>query len=218
MLIAVPLTDKGFEERIESALKKGADIIEIRADQFDDPDPRNIEDCVRFVQERGGKTILTVRSPQEGGREVPSRIEIFKRVSPLSDYTDLELSSRDLIPAVREIVLKAGRRLILSYHNFERTPPRWIIREVLREGMRNEAIPKVAVMARTYKDVLDLLCSGGEVEGEKILIAMGEAGKISRLCSFIAGSVITYCSFGEALAPGQIPLEDMVKLKSLFGK
>ena len=218
MLIAVPLTDRDFEERAERALKTGADIIEVRADQFEDPDPEKVERCVRSVKEKGGRTILTVRSPREGGKEVPSRMEIFEKVAPLSDFTDLEISSRDLIPRIRDIVSRSGKRLILSFHDFERTPPRWIIREVIREGMRHGAIPKVAVMAKKEKDVLDLLCAGGEVEGEKILIAMGDEGKISRICSFIAGSVITYCSFGEALAPGQIPLEEMVKLRSLFGK
>jgi len=218
MLIAVPLKDKDFNSRAREALEKGADIIEVRADQFDNPTPQKVEECIRFVQDLGGKTILTVRSPEEGGREVPSRTDIFERCSPLSDYTDLELASRDLLPAVKERVLSAGKRLILSYHNFERTPPRWIIRETIREALRHGSIPKVAVMAHKERDVLDLICAGGEVEGEKILIAMGDAGKVSRICAFIAGSIITYCSFGEALAPGQIRLEEMVKIKSLLGK
>ena len=218
MLIAVPLTEEKFNERTREAVEKGADIIEIRADQFENPDPEKIEECVRSVQSLGTKAILTVRSPKEGGREVEGRIEIFRRVSPISDYTDLELSSKDLLPEVKEIVHRAGKRLILSFHDFGRTPPAWIIREVIREALRHSAVPKVAVMARTEEDVLRLLCAGGEVKGEKILIAMGEAGKISRLCAFVAGSTITYCSLGRALAPGQIPVEEMVKLRELFIK
>ena len=218
MLIAVPLTEEEFRERAKTAVEKGADIIEIRADQFENPDPESIEECVRFVHSLGAKTILTVRSPEEGGREVPNRIEIFRNVSPVSDYTDLELSSRELLPEVKEIVQKAGKRLILSFHDFERTPPVWIIREVIREALRHSAVPKVSVMAKTEEDVLRLLCAGGEMEGDKILIAMGKAGKISRLCGFIAGSFITYCSLGRALAPGQIPVEEMVKLRELFIK
>ena len=218
MLIAVPLTEEDFKERARTAVEKGADIVEIRADQFEEPDPEKIEECVRTVHSLGAKTILTIRSPEEGGREVRGRIEIFRRVSPISDYTDLELSSRDLLPEVKEIVQKAGRRLILSFHDFERTPPAWIIKEVIREAFRHSAIPKVSVMTKTEEDVLRLLCAGGEIRGEKILIAMGEAGKISRLCGFIAGSLITYCSLGRALAPGQIPVEEMVKLRELFVK
>ena len=218
MLIAVPLTGEKFNERTREAVEKGADIIEIRADQFENPDPESIEECVRFVHSLGAKTILTVRSPQEGGREVPNRIEIFRRVSPISDYTDLELSSKDLLPEVKEIVHRTGKRLILSFHDFERTPPAWIIREVIREAIRHSAVPKVAVMAKTEEDVLRLLCAGGEVKGDKILIAMGDAGKVSRLCGFVAGSFITYCSLGRALAPGQIPVEEMVKLRELFVK
>lgn len=215
MLIAVPLDDKDFSNKIKEAKEKGADIVELRVDQFSNTSVDYVKDKLLEVKERGLKTILTVRIPEEGGREVKNREEIFEKLAPLSDYTDIELSQRSLLVKLHNLLDGKGR-LIISYHNFEVTPPNWIIREVLREGYRFGGIPKIAVKANSYEDVARLLCISRQVEGEKIVIAMGDYGKVSRIAGYIFGSVITYASLGKSFAPGQISLEEMVKLKKLL--
>ncbi|MEM1590153.1 MAG: type I 3-dehydroquinate dehydratase, partial [Candidatus Bathyarchaeia archaeon] len=138
------------------------------------------------------------------------------KVAPYSDYIDIELSSQDIISQVRDIVKTAGKKLIISYHNFELTPANWILREVFREARRWDAdIVKISVKANSYQDTARLLCLGKE-EGEKILIAMGEYGKVSRVAGFVFGSVISYAFVGSAVAPGQLNLEEMVKIRNLF--
>jgi len=217
MLIAVPLTDKNFEENLRVCKELGADIVELRVDMFEDKDPQKVKELIEKVQKEGLKTILTIRSEKEGGKHVENRIELFRALSPISDYTDLELSSLSLISEVRDITKAHGKKLILSYHDFEKTPPKWVIREIFREARRWGAeITKVAVKANSYRDVSELLCVGKEEEGEKILIAMGNIGKISRLAGFVFGSVISYAYVGFAVAEGQIPLEEMVRLRKLF--
>jgi 3-dehydroquinate dehydratase-1 len=218
MLIAVPLTDRDFRDRVRKAKEEGADLIELRVDQFENTEVDYVLERVNFVKDAGLKTILTVRSPEEGGREVKNRREIFEKVAPSCDFADIELSSRELIIPVRNAVSKGGGRLIVSFHNFELTPPNWIVREVLREGHRYGGIPKVAVKANSYEDVARLLCVGNQEKYEKILISMGDLGRVSRLAGYLFGSVITYASLGESLAPGQLPLKDMVKLRELFYK
>ncbi|RLJ71063.1 3-dehydroquinate dehydratase [Hydrogenivirga caldilitoris] len=218
MLIAVPLTDREFSQRIREVAEKGADIVELRVDQFQNTEVGFVEDCVRKAKEEGLKVILTVRSPEEGGREVANRRDIFDKVAPLCDFADIELSSREMIIPVRNAVAKNGGKLIVSFHNFELTPPNWILREVLREGHRYGGIPKLAVKANSYEDVSRLLCVGAQEKYEKILIAMGDIGRVSRIAGYAFGSVITYASLGESLAPGQLPLEDVVKLRELFYK
>ena len=218
MLIAVPLTDENFEEKAKEAREKGADLVELRVDQFSRTEVEYVSDLLETTKDLGLGTILTVRIEEEGGRKVPNRGEIFEKLAPKSDYADVELVAREEIILVRNALERGGGRLIVSYHNFERTPANWILREVLREGRRYGGIPKVAVKANSYEDVSRLLCVGNQEKYEKILIAMGEVGKISRLAGFIFGSVITYASLGKSLAPGQLPLEDMVKLRELFYK
>ncbi|MDQ7037857.1 MAG: type I 3-dehydroquinate dehydratase [Aquificota bacterium] len=218
MLIAVPLTDEGFREKVKEAREKGADIVELRVDLFSRRDPDHVLDLLMFAKESGLKTILTVRSPEEGGGEVENRKEIYEKVAPYSDFADVELSSRNLIPYVREALSKGGGRLIVSFHDFERTPPSWVIREVLREGFRYGGIPKVAVKANSYGDVARLLCVGSQEKGDKILIAMGDLGRVSRVAGFVFGSLITYATLGRPLAPGQLGLEETVKLRELLYK
>ncbi|MEO0259096.1 MAG: type I 3-dehydroquinate dehydratase, partial [candidate division WOR-3 bacterium] len=110
----------------------------------------------------------------------------------------------------------AGKKLIISYHNFELTPANWILKEVFREARRWDAdIVKISVKANSYQDTARLLCLGKEEEGEKILIAMGEYGKVSRVAGFVFGSVISYAFIGSAVAPGQLSLEEMVRVRSL---
>ena len=216
MLIAVPLTDESFEENVKEIKKRGADIVELRVDQFSRTEAKYVLGLVEVARGVGLKTILTVRSEKEGGKEVPSRVEVFKKVAPLCDFADIELSSRELIPLVRDAVEQGGGRLIVSFHDFERTPPNWVLKEVLREGHRYGGIPKVSVMANSYEDVARLVCVAGQESYEKIVIAMGEIGKVSRLLSPVVGSVISYASFGKSLAPGQLPLEKLVELRKLL--
>lgn len=218
MLIAVPLSDSNFEENLELCKRGGADIIELRVDLFQNKDPEHVLELLNRVHQAGLKTILTIRSPEEGGHLVEKRLDIFREVSPYSDYTDIELSSQDIISEVRDIVKQSGKRLIVSYHNFELTPPSWILKEVFREARRWSAdIVKVSVMARSYEDTAKLLCLGKEEDGEKILIAMGEWGRLSRIAGPVFGSVITYSFVGSAVAPGQMDLESLRQaLRLLF--
>lgn len=217
MLIAVPLSDKDFEKNLSLCKENGADIIELRVDLFENKDKEYVKELVEKVHSFGLKTILTVRSEVEGGSKVENRLEIFKNCSPYSDYTDIELSSQDIISEVRDIVKSAGKKLIISYHNFELTPANWILKEVFRESRRWGAdIVKISVKANSYEDVARLLCLGKEEKGDKILIAMGEYGKVSRIAGFVFGSVISYAFVGSAVAPGQLSLEELVKLRDFM--
>ncbi|MCI4458726.1 MAG: type I 3-dehydroquinate dehydratase [Thermocrinis sp.] len=217
MLIAVPLTDKNFEEDAKAIKDLGADAVEVRVDLFEDKSPERVLWCLQKAKSLGLLTILTIRSPQEGGKEVPNRKELFERACPHSDYTDIELSSQDLLPFVRDLVKSSGKKLIISYHNFELTPANWILREVFRQARRWSAdIVKVAVKANSYQDTARLLCLCEKEEGEKVIIAMGKYGKISRLAGYIFGSVISYAFYRSATAEGQLSLEEMVRLKREF--
>ena len=217
MLIAVPLSDRDFDKNLTFCKEKGADVIELRVDLFENPNPEVVLVAIQKVQREGMKTILTVRSEREGGRRVENRLEIFKACAPYSDYTDVELSSTDLLGVVRDAVKASGKKLIISYHNFEATPPAWVIREIFREARSKGAdLVKVSVKANSYQDVAKLLCASSEDTGEKVLIAMGDYGKVSRVVGFAFRSVISYAYVGDAVAPGQLSLEELVKIRSLL--
>jgi len=217
MKIAVPLSDENFDENLRLCKEKGADIIELRVDLFKKRDLDFIREKIEGVKEAGLEVLLTVRSEKEGGKHVENRREIFESLSPLCDYTDIELSSKDLLGFVRDIVKESGRKLIISHHDFGGTPPGWLIVEILREMYRWGAdIAKLAVTPKSWEDVSRLLCFSRRVEGKKILIAMGELGKLTRVAGPPFNSVITYSFVGKAVAPGQINLEDMIYIRNIL--
>ncbi len=209
MLVFVPLSDEDLEGKLEEVKGLGGDGVELRVDMFRETSLDYVEEKVRRVKEKGLKVILTVRSKEEGGRrEVPNKFEIVENLGKLCDFVDLELSLgyyrlRDLKGKV------GGAKLIVSYHDFERTPPPYLIMEILRECKRAGDIPKVAFTARSYRDCLSLMCVSSRFEGEKIVISMGKFGKVSRVSGFLFGSIITYAFLGERTAEGQLPLKEL---------
>ena len=214
MKIALPVTDERFDEVLLKA--KNADILEFRVDSFSNKDVDFVSSLLRKAKEKGFETILTIRSEKEGGTYVENRLKMFEKLMPLSDYTDIELSSIDIISYISRLSKEYGKKLIVSYHNFEMTPANFVIKETIREALRYGDIPKIALKANSYEDVSRLLCSAQDVKTPKILISMGDLGKISRIAGFIFGSFITYVYLEKPNAPGQLSLEEALYLRNMF--
>ncbi len=214
MKIVLPVTDKNFDEVLLKA--KNVDVLEFRVDGFSNKDPDFVLELLGKAYEKGFQTILTIRSEKEGGVYIENRLELFEKLIPYSDYTDIELSSSDIIGYISSLAKKHGKKLIISYHNFEMTPANFVIKEIIREALRYGDIPKIALKANSYEDVARLLCSAKDVKTSKILISMGEHGKISRIAGFVFGSFVTYVYLEKPNAPGQLSLEEALNLKNMF--
>ena len=69
-------------------------------------------------------------------------------------------------------------------------------------------IVKMAVMPRTSTDVTRFMdiCNAFSVETDKLTItmSMGELGRVSRFAGNVTGSSITFGSFNQKSAPGQM--------------
>ena len=121
--------------------------------------------------------------------------------------------------AGRELVFP---NLVLSYHNFQETPEN--LMEILSElTSLNPKVVKIAVMAHTEQDVLDLMnfTRGFKTlnpEQEYVTVSMGKVGKVSRITSDVTGSSWSFASLDEASAPGQISLSSMQKIRELLNE
>ena len=77
-------------------------------------------------------------------------------------------------------------------------------------------ILKVAYMPRSYKDVVCVMNATLEMSNKLtkpiVTMAMGEIGKITRLCGELTGSAMTFACLGKSSAPGQISVEHMHEL------
>ena len=134
------------------------------------------------------------------------------------DYIDFEYySHREVFEEMLEF-----SNLVLSYHNFQETPENMM--EILSELTSfSPKLVKVSVMAHNEQDVLNLMnyTRGFKTlnpEQEYVTISMGKVGKISRLTADLTGSSWSYARVGEGSAPGQIPLENMRRIRELLNE
>jgi len=107
-------------------------------------------------------------------------------------------------------------RLIISYHNFEMTPTYWDMQKIIHDiNMHMPDIIKIAMMIQKDHEVTKIyrLLTNKPHTEDRIVIGMGELGKITRILGPLLGSYLTYASteWGES-APGQISYTEMNNL------
>ena len=197
-----------------------ADIIEWRADYLPKEVILQVAPAI-FEKFAGRELVFTLRTRSEGGQielSPEEYIYLIKEVAQLyqPDYIDFEYYSyKDVFEEMLDFP-----NLILSYHNFQETPENMM--EILSElTSLNPKLVKVAVMAHTEQDVLDLMnyTLGFKTlnpEQEYVTISMGKVGKVSRITADVTGSSWSFASLDEASAPGQISLANMKKIREIL--
>jgi len=212
--IMEPTIEK-FNEKAEMA--KAADIIEVRADGLSEQTPSQVEELLQSIKRLGNvPVILTNRSKAEGGGfngSEEARIEILLQCLNIADVVDVEFSAEEELRDNAIVKAKEkGIEVIVSHHDFERTPSEEEMMGTLEKMLSIGAdMAKMAVTANSPDDVLRLLnvTRKASKKGKVITIAMGDEGRISRIVAPLMGSEITYASVGEAVAPGQLQLNEL---------
>lgn len=106
---------------------------------------------------------------------------------------------------IADLAHSMNRKVILSYHNYEKTPGhRDLMRLIDKMRTSGADIVKLACMAISTEDCSRVL---GLYEKYTKLVAfcMGEIGKITRLAAPMLGAPFTYASIkGKEVAPGQM--------------
>lgn len=222
MKIVVPImpTTLADIEALDLDSLETADLIEWRADYLPkeavlEMAPAVFEKCV------GREVIFTLRTNRQGGHvELTDQeyVSLIKEIAALyqPDYIDFEYYSYQ---SVFEEMLDFPN-LVLSYHNFQETPGNFL--EIMSElTSLSPAVVKMAVMANTEQDVLDVMnYTRGfktlNVEQKFATVSMGELGKISRLSGRITGSCWTFASLDKPAAPGQMSLQHTRKFLDIL--
>ncbi|HYL84084.1 MAG TPA: shikimate dehydrogenase [Candidatus Angelobacter sp.] len=124
-------------------------------------------------------------------------------------WCDLEMETYREIPdgTLREYPLP--RRILLSMHDFDRTPelPRKI--NVAPDGLVDAL--KIAAKARTIGDSVRLLQTARRSRNF-VAIPMGDVGLPARILALREGCELAYAPVKEATAPGQVSLQEMLHL------
>ncbi|HHA8019387.1 TPA: type I 3-dehydroquinate dehydratase [Streptococcus pneumoniae] len=222
MKLIVSVMPRSLEEAqaLDATRYLDADIIEWRADYLPKEAILQVAPAI-FEKFAGRELVFTLRTRSEGGEidlSPEEYIHLIKEVAQFyqPDYIDFEYYSyKDVFEEMLDFP-----NLVLSYHNFQETPENMM--EILSElTILNPKLVKVAVMAHTEQDVLDLMnyTRGFKTlnpEQEYVTISMGKVGKVSRITADVTGSSWSFVSLDEVSAPGQISLASMKKIREIL--
>jgi len=198
------------------ATADGADVVEVRADLFEEPNPDILPALLAGLRGAGRPIILTVRSATEGGRPLDDaqRLALYEAGLPHADAIDVEIASESLVDRLLPAARTAGRTAILSVHALDVTPLPDGLRALVERARKLGAdVPKVAAYAATLEDLRRLLTlTLAERAAGIVTLAMGPMGPLSRIVLPAAGSLLTYGHVGTPTAPGQLPVAELAEL------
>ncbi len=197
------------------AVRLGADMIEVRVDLAREDPQILIEKVFRL----GKPIIVTIRPSWEGGSfkgDDTERLELFKKLIPMAGYIDVELRARNLDDIIR-LTEGSDVMAIVSYHDFEKTPPCGEMLDVISRCLEKGDVAKLAVMPSCLGDVLRLLEVTLSSRRPVCTMAMGDIGAHSRIIAPVYGSAFSYGHAGEPLAPGQMRVDKIMEGLRLLG-
>lgn len=203
----------------------GWDVLEVRLDFFDGlRKAETVKKLLRNIKEVTDRIVLcTIRTSPEGGTISLTDEEYLTLLKAVVDsgsvqMIDVELSKGDTIcKTLLAYAHKYGVKVVLSKHDFEKTPEKGVMESVLRHMDQLDGdFLKLAVMPENKLDVINLLKVTEEMSEELkhplITISMGDLGEVSRFSGEAYGSVMTFATAGKASAPGQVPLHKMIEM------
>ena len=196
-MICISISDSS---QLHPCIKEGAQLLELRLDLI------GIHPSELYPKIPDGvKTVVTCR---EGKYSEQERIDMLNTAIELgAEYVDLELESSDeFISGIMPLAEKYGCEVIFSHHDFRGTPGIEELRTKMASCFKKGGeIAKIATQIHNQEDVINLLYLYS-VPGRKIVLGMGDAGRITRVAAPLLGSEFTFASPGEGreTAPGQM--------------
>jgi 3-dehydroquinate dehydratase I len=211
---------KSIIKEADRAFDLGADYIEIR---FDFLNPDLLPEALQAARGIKDRTVFTLRSRSEGGVFASTEEDRLRWLYRLADQEpmllDVELDTLKKNDEFADFMERKRRPLLVSWHDFEKTPPSDSIADVLSEMRTYSKYVKVVTTAHSIEDSLRMLELYETATGlSPIFFAMGDAGVVSRLlCTLVGNAPFTYATLEKSIAPGQLTLQQMKKLYDKMG-
>ena len=204
-MICVSVTSvKGLNE----ALQSEAGLIELRLDLIREH-PSKLFPLITGPL----KSIVTCRPGPYSDSE---RFRLLKSGMELgADYVDIEIDTAgEDLEALLKIAKETGTNVILSYHDFKRTSDREELESIMIACYEKGGdIAKIATRVNASEDIRNLL-SLYDLPGKKVILGMGDKGRITRVLAPYLGAEFTFASVGgsDKAAPGQLSLKQLNEL------
>ncbi|HEY0580075.1 MAG TPA: type I 3-dehydroquinate dehydratase, partial [Candidatus Nitrosocosmicus sp.] len=196
-------------------------FLEFRFDFLEDFS--NLDKILESISKYKKQSIYTLRPSYEGGRyskNEADRLTLLKKLAKSEPMLlDLEYNALSKDNELADFVDNNNVRTLVSWHNFEQTPPIDVLIDLIDRMRVFSNYIKLVTTARTIDDSINILQLYRLIDTSINLIAfsMGELGILSRvLCNVVGDSPFTYASIEKAVAPGQLTIKEMRMIYSLF--
>jgi len=199
--------------RLAVGVEHVCDIVEIRLDLLGDSDPAWLEHAKK-IEAQGFPVVVTVRLEAEGGRWTQpdtARRALFETVLKNVSAADIELRS-PLLSDVSAMARRQKRALIVSFHDFTKTPAINELRQILWKAATHGTVVKIVSLTQSETDLATLR----ELFLEKCpvslcVLGMGPLGPRTRLEFPKLGSCLSYGYVDEPVVPGQVSARELMQ-------
>ncbi len=161
--------------------------------------------------------IAAFRSRKSG--EQKGKVFLLEAINSGARFIDLDIETdAGFVSEVKKALKEKGGQLIVSYHNFRKTPEARELRHIIKRAFsRGADIAKVACFCRKPGDNARLL--GILSENRPVVVCgMGPSGTITRVASVLCGSPFTYAYWQgkKPTAPGQLSYQQLKRIHQLL--
>ncbi len=208
-----PKSFREFRKVLRYAEAQNADILEIRGEKL------SHKELIKIFSDRSLPIIFTYRITSYSYSKFRDASKKYRiALENDVDYIDVDINlGKSFINKLKKEF--KNTKLILSYHNYEKTPKLKQLIQILDYSRKISAdLYKIVTYANSFMDnyqILQLLSIANRKSIPLITHCMGEYGKSGRFLSYKFGSKFFYASYknNSETASGQIPLE---YLKNFF--
>ena len=178
----------------------------------------DLQEALEIVKGISKRAVFTLRSVKQKGKFTGNnedRIFWLKQLSLTQPMLlDVELQTLLDDDELVDFFTEQKTQILVSWHDFEKTPANNELVDVLGQMRIYSNYVKVVTAARNVHDCIRLLeLYDVTTELNLISFAMGELGILSRvLCTIYGNAPFTYAALEEAIAPGQLTVQQMRKL------
>ena len=170
----------------------------------------SMEEMRKLLADKGMSYIVTCRP---GVYDEETSIQYLENAAKWgARYIDVEVErGKEVASRLADACAGTECSLIISYHNFDETPPQKELVFIIDKCIQHRAdIVKLACRVNTVADNA-VLMSLYTMRGNIVAFGMGPLGKIARLASLKCGAAFAYVASdsGEGTAPGQFTVSEM---------
>lgn len=197
-------------------------FFEIWLDYIEDLDVRFVTDLEKKLKD---KLIILFRRQnlEKPHMKEPLKSDILKALNKSKVSVDFDIKSqlKDVQTVTKQ---KLVLQLILSYHNYKKTPTDAVLKNLLKQMQKyNPHIYKISAFCNSDNDairLLQILVSLKQKNRNCIILGMGNNGIYTRVCGMFLGNEFSFApnTIEEASAPGQLTRTELQEIAKILSR